>query len=133
MKKTRAFIFYTSAFYLLYCAAAYCQPSIPNKDMWITNGSVNAIAVAGDYTYIGGTFTYIGPNTGCGGKLTVSSPAPDMRFPKVSGTICSAVPDGSGGWYIGGAFTKVGSYNRNRIAHINADGTVDAAWNPCGG
>ena len=35
------------------------------------------------------------------------------------------VPDGSGGFYIGGEFTNVGGLTRNNIAHILSDGTVD--------
>lgn len=98
--------------------------------MWITNGSVNAIAVDGSYTYSGGDFTYVGPYAGCGAKITTTNPQPDMAFLKVTGTIYTAIPDGAGGWYIGSSFTKVGTYIRNYIAHINVDGTVDEGFNP---
>jgi len=108
----------------------FAQSPTPNPDMWVTNGPVHAIAVDGDYTYIGGEFSYVGPNTGYGAKLTTTSSSPNMNFPKVNGPIWIAVPDGNGGWYIGGEFTKVGTFVRNKIAHINSDGTVDAAWNP---
>jgi len=101
----------------------------PNPDMWITDGSVYAIVVDGGSTYIGGSFTWVGPNTGRGVKLTSASHSPNLSFPIVNGAINTAVPDGSGGWYIGGAFTMVGSATRNRIARINADGTVHS-WNP---
>ena len=102
----------------------------PNPNMWVTNGTVNAIAVDGDYTYIGGSFTYVGPNTGYGAKITTTSTSPNMSFPKVNGFISCSVSDGNGGWYLGGHFTKVGSYTRNYIAHILSDGSVDATWNP---
>ena len=109
----------------------YGQPSIPNPDMWVTDGAVFCIAVDGVHTYIGGSFTFVGPNTGSGAKLTATSHTPNRNFPKIAGgSIYTAVPDGSGGWYIGGNFTKVGTFDRNRLAHINSDGTVDASWNP---
>jgi len=40
------------------------------------------------------------------------------------------VPDGLGGWYIGGRFTRVGSQQRQNLAHILPDLTVDRNWNP---
>ena len=42
----------------------------------------------------------------------------------------ATVPDGAGGYYVGGAFTEVGGTTRNNIAHILADGSVDTAFNP---
>jgi hypothetical protein len=106
------------------------QPSVPNKDMWVTNGYVHTVAVDGDYTYIGGSFNYVGPNTGSGAKLSTESDSVNLNFPRVNGSINKVVPDGAGGWYIGGNFTKVGLYTRNRLARILADGSVDLNWNP---
>ncbi|MGE5497339.1 MAG: delta-60 repeat domain-containing protein, partial [Syntrophothermus sp.] len=97
--------------------------------MPIANGPVYAIAVDGNSTYIGGDFYYVGPYTGSGVKLTVSSAAYNKSFPVVNGTIKTAVTDGSGGWYIGGRFTQVGGFTRNNIARINSDGSV-SPWNP---
>jgi len=102
----------------------------PNGDMWEADNFVYTMAVDGNYTYIGGYFNYLGPHTGSGAKLTTTSSIPDMSFPIVNGYIKTTAPDGSGGWYIGGSFTKVGSYNRKNIAHINSNGTVDENWNP---
>jgi hypothetical protein len=52
--------------------------------------------------------------------------APSVR----GGEVYAAQPDGSDGWYIGGAFTKVGGAARNGIAHLLSDGSVDLSWNP---
>ena len=103
-----------------------------NSDMWVTNGTVRTVVSDVVYTYIGGDFTLVGPNTGNGAKLTTASSAPDMSFPKVTGEIRTCVSDGSGGWYIGGSFTKVGNYTRNRLAQINSSGEV-TAWDPNAG
>ncbi|MBS1513571.1 MAG: hypothetical protein JSS63_00965, partial [Bacteroidetes bacterium] len=130
MNKAIFSIIYSVLFSLFFSAVSYSQSATPNADMWVTSGIVYAIAVDVNYTYIGGNFAYVGPNTGGGAKLTTTSISPNQSFPKVNGSISIAVPDGSGGWYIGGGFTKVGIYTRNYIAHINSDGTVDATWNP---
>ena len=104
--------------------------SIPNEDTWVANDIVRAIADNGTTIIIGGDFTYVGPHTGHGVRLNATSGSPETPYPKVDGAVYTAVPDGSGGWYIGGAFTQVGILNRNYIAHIRPDGTVDPDWNP---
>lgn len=90
----------TSAFFIIFSLCffqnIFSQTDIPNKDMWVTNGRVFAIAVDGNHTYIGGDFTLVGPNTGCGAKLTTTATMPAVNFPAVNGRIRSAVSDGSG-------------------------------------
>ncbi len=109
---------------------AQAAPSAaPDPDVWVTNGLVMSVFPAGNTTYIGGTFTYVGPYTGYGVPLDTSSGDPIQDYPKVNTGVSAAVPDGSGGWYIGGHFTQVGEVYRNRLAHILADGSV-ADWNP---
>jgi len=73
----------------------------------VTDGSVYATCYdeTNKILYIGGEFTYVGPRTGSGVPLNTSDgkPAVDIKtMPKVNGTIRCAIPDGSGGWYIGG-------------------------------
>ena len=105
--------------------------STPDQQPWVTNGTVRAIASApSGITYIGGEFTYVGPNTGGAALLDATSGAPDMTFPPVAGTVDAAVADGAGGYYIGGDFTVVGDVTRNDIAHILPDGSVDPAFDP---
>lgn len=48
----------------------------------------------------------------------------------MDGQAHASAPDGAGGWYIGGFFRLVGSTPRDNIAHILADGSVDASFNP---
>jgi hypothetical protein len=47
-----------------------------------------------------------------------------------NGNVYVIAPDGSGGVYIGGEFTQVNNVTRNSIAHVLANGTLDAAFNP---
>ncbi len=80
--------------------------------MWETNGTVRAIAIDGDYSYLAGSFDYVGPSNGSGVKLTTTSASPDMGFPQVDGEIHTSVSDGAGGLYIGGTFTTLGGVSR---------------------
>ena len=83
----------------------------------------------GNTMYVGGAFSYAGPSTGRGVLLDSQTGLYDKNFPKVNGTVMVCIPDNSGGWYIGGQFTKVGSEYRNSVAHIRTGGQVDD-WNP---
>jgi hypothetical protein len=95
------------------------------------NNTVNAVAVSGTTTYIGGTFTWVGPITGPGVPIDTDTGVPVASFPKVNnGVVTAVVPDGDGGWYIGGSFTQVERVNRTRLAHILPDGTLDEEWAP---
>ncbi|HYY64359.1 MAG TPA: hypothetical protein VE688_07085 [Gaiellaceae bacterium] len=49
---------------------------------------------------------------------------------RVNNPIRAAIPDGKGGWYIGGGFIHVNGVLRKRLAHIRADGTLDPKWRP---
>lgn len=83
--------------------------------------------------YVGGDFTsYQAWDTGQAGLVDATTGAVNAAFPKASGWPYSraSVPDGNGGWYIGGAINNLGGTGVNRVAHINADGSVDTTWLP---
>ncbi|MEO6463804.1 MAG: PQQ-binding-like beta-propeller repeat protein [Candidatus Eisenbacteria bacterium] len=87
------------------------------------------LARVGDTLYIGGFFSAVGPSTGGGVPLDLASGVPQRPFARVAGRVTAVVPDGSGGWFIGGHFTAVEGVPRLNLAHILADGSV-AAWDP---
>lgn len=93
--------------------------------IWETNNSVYSSAISGNTLYIGGNFTFIGPQTGGGAPIDTSSATitPSNHLFN-NGSIYAVVPDGAGGWYVGGTFTQIGGVTRNRLARINADGTL---------
>jgi hypothetical protein len=105
-------------------------PDTPNLNPWVTNGAVNSIASEGGITYIGGTFTHVGPYTGNGVPISEATGLVLPSYLRVNGAINIVIPDGTGGWYIGGDFTSVGGVERNRIAHILPDNSLDIYWNP---
>ena len=90
---------------------------------------MNASALSGNTLYIGGTFTQVGPATGSFVPLDAGTGAPLSGFPKVAGSVFTMAPDGSGGWFIGGAFTAVGGTLRTNLAHILSDNSL-SPWNP---
>src|SRR5438094_9899982 len=98
-------------------------------DFWITNGQVNAQVLRGNTLYVGGSFSFVGPVTGAGVPVDAGTGAPASGFPAVNGSVMSAVPDGAGGWFIGGQFTSVGTSVRANLAHVLSDLSV-SAWNP---
>jgi hypothetical protein len=106
---------------------AFAQAADPK--FWVPNGGASAIAQVGNTIYIGGNFTLIGPASGGGVPTDPSTGAAAASFPKVSGSVGAIIPDGVGGWYIGGKFTSVGGVQRLNLARINADFSVNS-WNP---
>jgi hypothetical protein len=97
--------------------------------LWGTDGTVSAIARNGNTIYVGGFFTSVGPNTGGGAPLDRHTGAPLGAFPRVSGVVDVVLPDGDGGWFVGGSFAAVGGQARSNLAHILVDGRV-AEWSP---
>jgi len=43
----------------------------------------------------------------------------------INDLITSAVPDGRGGWYVGGFFTRIGGQPRRGLAHVLPNGAID--------
>jgi hypothetical protein len=101
-----------------------------NKKMVTALSDVNSTVTDGEYTYIGGNFTELVKYTGRGAILNATDGKRDATFPVVDASVMYViVPDGSGGWYVGGSFTSVEGKSRTNLARINADGTVHD-WNP---
>ncbi|MGZ4599235.1 MAG: hypothetical protein ACXVGS_05175 [Oryzihumus sp.] len=96
---------------------------------WGTNGRVTDIVAAGGRVYLAGGFDYVGPSTGYGVGVDGSSGNRLSGAPLVDDVVNAAVPDGSGGWFIGGSFTHVDGVYRPGAAQITAGGKV-TSWNP---
>ena len=114
---------------LLFAASSQLYAQTPQANWPVANNQVNTIVKDGNTIYMGGLFSYVGPNVPYGTSIDATSGVPNLNYVKPNGNINAVAPDGSGGWYIGGAFTMVGGQVRNRIARINADGSLNA-WNP---
>ena len=105
--------------------------SIGNQDNWATpNGEVYSIHRNGNTIYYGGDFNSAGYPSGSSAVIDGSSGTSNITFPRVYGTVNVTLADGSGGWYIGGNFTRVGNYDIKNLAHINANNSVDLNFKP---
>jgi len=126
----RAYYFVLEAVYATETVRSAETASRPGE--LVFNNLVDDIVLAPDGTrYVGGKFTGVGTATGGGvpvhfttGKLIAGD------FPQVNDRIFAVVPDGQGGWYIGGRFTQVGSEKCQNLAHILSDLSVDENWKP---
>ncbi len=96
--------------------------------LYVTDAPVYAVAAVGNTVYVGGTFARVGAPSGCAVLLDSATGLP-VTLPKVDGVIMTSISDGSGGWYFGGMFRHVGGQPRTNLAHLRADGSLDA-WNP---
>lgn len=91
-----------------------------------TNGTVYAVEEIGGRIYVAGKFSWAGPLTGNGSAVNATDGL-RSNVPVVTGPVLASAPDGNGGWYLGGSFTKIGKANRVGLARINAAGGL-ATW-----
>lgn len=110
-------------------AAPIAAAPVAHEGLVGAYGNVLDIARVGSTLYIAGSFRNVGENTGGFVPVDARTGAPLRSFPKVAGTVHAMVPDGSGGWYLGGDFTAVGGLPRSCLAHVRADGSV-SDWDP---
>ncbi|MBI5772506.1 MAG: hypothetical protein HZA89_02040 [Verrucomicrobia bacterium] len=112
----------------LFLSAAFGQlplQSVPRGDFMIPNGQVSAIVEQGGVVYIGGAFTEVGTNTGHAAIIYATNGSPLPNFPRFVGDVNTAIPDGNGGWFVGGNFIVVDGVSKSRLAHILPDRTLD--------
>ncbi|WP_236508538.1 DUF4347 domain-containing protein, partial [Tychonema sp. BBK16] len=102
----------------------------------ITTAPANGTATINDWIYVGGDFTTVNGTSrnriarmNADGSLdTAFNPTGGMN-----GFIDGFALDSSGKLYVGGRFTTVNGTARNYLVRMNADGSVDNAFNPTGG
>lgn len=93
-----------------------------------TEGVVQVINQDIENIYVGGSFGGVnGFYTGSSTLLSSSSDLPTNNFPKISGSTNVSIPDGNGGWYIGGSFIYQGKSN---LLHVLPDNSVDTSFSP---
>jgi len=109
-------------------ASAQCNP-IPTADSMQlhTDGPVSTMTVSGNTLYIGGQFYNIGKYTGSfAGIDTGTAKVVTYRWPQIKGYVDKIIPDNSGGWILGGIFSRVGDSVRSNLAQIDSNGHVTA-------
>lgn len=107
------------------------QAQTPDTTLWTVNGNVNTLLKDGNTLYLGGNFTGVAANTGALTRLNTIDAARNFNFPAISpGIVYATVPDGNGGWYVGGSFTYVNGLNYSNLIHILPNGELDTDFRP---
>ena len=100
---------------------------------WVPNGTVHSIAEdpATGIVYVGGDFPSVSPPAPFpfGADIDSGTGVPNASFARPDGAVRVAIPDGADGWYIGGEFQHVDGQPRGHVAHLLANGSLDA-WAP---
>jgi hypothetical protein len=132
MKQKLQHFFVFIGLLLLVPSTTKAQCDAPLTSVFSTNGLVYASVFdpVNNVYYIGGDFTAVNTYYTQGALVDNTTGNANRNFPVVGGgNVLASVSDGSGGYYIAGAFTTVGGLTRNRLAHINSAGQV-TAWDP---
>ncbi|HVM48036.1 MAG TPA: hypothetical protein VMU04_08415 [Candidatus Acidoferrum sp.] len=116
--------------FCLAAAPVHGQPArTDDRRFWMPDGPINAILPVSNTVYIAGDFTYLGPRTGPAALFDSSTGNLLAVPPRISNTLKAVVPDGAGGWFIGGNFTNIGTMVITNVAHLNSDLSLDTHWN----
>jgi hypothetical protein len=94
------------------------------------DGHVFDMELKGNVLYVGGSFDRVGYISGGTAKLNGNDVLPDLGFPFIDGEVYSIIPDGSGGWFVGGEFERAGNLNRSNLVHILPTMEVDPDFQP---
>lgn len=116
---------------LLLYITGYAQiTALENK--WEPDGSIRDMLKDGNTMYMAGSFSRVNAKRPYGAVFdsnVTGTGRTNMDYVCPNGVVYTTISDGNGGWYIGGEFTQVGDEPRNKLAYINADGTLNP-WNP---
>ncbi len=98
------------------------------------NGEIYAAVSTGSQIIVGGNIGMVGHCTGSGVVLNAATGAmieSDSlhRTHFIQGIVQAVVGDGSGGWYVGGRFDRVGQSAVKNLVHITSVGQV-SNWTP---
>ena len=127
--------FATAAIFIAF-SALFAGASAQAATEWRMYESVNAISAADSQglSYIAGGFAGCeAPQALSLGAVKLADADQSIDLPQiglVGGAVNRIVSDGEGGFYIGGEFSSVDGVSRFNLAHINADGSFDEAWDP---
>lgn len=96
-------------------------------------GTVYASAIVGNTLYLGGSITAAGFRAPYAAPVALTSGVTAPRAPRFEGAsapqVNVVIPDGNGGWFVGGSFDTVDGVSHPNLVHIDA--TLHAsAWSP---
>jgi trimeric autotransporter adhesin len=109
-------------------SALASPPTTADPGLPVTDGAISSIASTGGAAFVAGRFSVLGPRTGSALEFNSATGAVTALPDVAGGGVEAVLADGSGGWYIGGDFDRVAGTVRYGLAHILANGSVDAAF-----
>ena len=92
----------------------------------VPDGQVNRCAFGGGDLYVAGSFATVGVHTGSFALVDRATAEAQRGLPRTDGDVSAVAPDGAGGWYFAGDFTKVEGQPRKNVAHVDAEGNLTA-------
>lgn len=113
---------------LLWLSASTSGAVTSRPGMPIPDDAVQTMTILGNRLYFGGGFQAVGRATQ-GFVITDALSGVPLSPPLMSGSTNVILPDGQGGWFIGGTFHEIAGLARTNAAHLLADGSV-SPWNP---
>lgn len=116
------------ALYPVQTQAQFLPGNTPRSDFWVPDGVVHAILETNGVIYLGGEFSALSPNVPTTAMVNAVNGVLETSFPSINGIIHCAVPDRTGGWFIGGNFKQVGDTARTNLVHLLPDNSVDPTW-----
>ena len=142
MKTTRALVTLGMAALLLASGAQIAaEPSATARFDWLFNRFLSSTTRIGNTLYVAGEFIHVAPTSGTLSpffQLSSTTGAALTGLPTVNNFVTAIAGDGAGGYYVSGGFTNIGSAGPIiggqpslwRTAHVLANGSVDAAFQP---
>lgn len=108
--------------------SAQLAPQV-RDELWTTNGPVECMATHGDSLFIGGPFTEVARPL-CYATLLSQQDGGVVSFGnRPNGGVSAIIPDGNGGFYLGGGFTKYAYTDVPGVLHLDASGAL-LPWLP---
>ncbi len=102
----------------LFAFAPFTHAQEALRDLYSTSGFVRSAAIAGDTLYVGGDFITVGPPTGPAAVIDKVTGEADLAQARIGGGVDTILPDGRGGWYVGGEIEWAGGEPRRNLAHF---------------
>ncbi len=131
MSKTRTLAMMAVAALLLASGVRIAaEPSATPRLDWLFDARVATTARVGNRLYVGGQFRKAWPaSSPTANHFSALSPTTGALVPSIipaaNGSVTAVLLDGSGGYFIAGRFTNIGTA---KVAHILADGALDPAF-----
>lgn len=91
-----------------------------------TSGNAQLVR-QGDTIVVRGT-SFVGPRTGDAALLDPATGTATGTAAVVDGEVDASIPDGTGGWYVAGEFSRVGGQERSGVVHLDATGALDPTF-----